>query len=411
MWIPLVIFGLTYVVVAGQRIPGVRLDRPSAALCGAVLMVASGALTHAEAYDAINLDTIGLLLGMMVLAGYLVDAAFFRTLARLTMTHAKTARTLLVALVLVAGALSAVLVNDVVCLMFTPIVLLVVREARLPPLPYLIGLASASNIGGVATLTGNPQNMIIGTTAHLSYARYVARMAPVAAVGLVLDAVILVYLFRHDLPRGRLAIGRVEGPAVDRPLAIKSVVVLACVVVGFLAGRSMSGMALLGAAVVTLVARRPPRPVYARLDWPLLLFFAALFVVVAGVARTGLLAAVHQALHPWFGDSAPRQLVTFGIFTELGSNVFSNVPFVLLAREWVPKLAMPEYQWTGLAMTSTLAGNLTLFGSVANLIVFELAGPDGRVRFWGFLRVGGVITAATTAVGFAVLLLEMGWGV
>jgi Na+/H+ antiporter NhaD/arsenite permease-like protein len=410
VWVPLTIFGLTYLVIAGQRIPGVRLDRPSGALCGAVLMVVTGRLTLPEAYAAINLDTLSLLLGMMVLSAYLMEAAFFRSLARFTVTRAGTARTLLVGLVFMAGGLSAILVNDVVCLMFTPIVVAVVREMRLPPLPYLLALTSAANIGGVVTLAGNPQNMIIATSSGLGYARYALRMAPVGVLGLIVDAALLLWMFRRELPPGWLPRPHVEPPPVDRRLMIKSLAVLALVVGGFLSGRSLAGMALLGAAVLTLIARAAPRPVFARIDGALLLFFAGLFVVVEGAARTGILDRAHSAILPLLGGSPGRQLVTFGLFTEIASNLLSNVPFVLVARAWVPHLALPEYQWTGLAMTSTLAGNLTLVGSVANLIVFELAGPEGRVGFLRFLRHGAIITVATTAIGFAVLLLEMSWG-
>jgi Na+/H+ antiporter NhaD/arsenite permease-like protein len=199
-------------------------------MCGAIVMVIAGGLSRQEAYSAINLDTIGLLLGMMVLSAYLMESFFFRTLAYFTVTHTRSARSLLVGLVFVAGGLSAVLVNDVVCLMFTPIVLLVTRQAKLPTLPFLIALASASNIGGVMTLTGNPQNMIIGTTAALSYARFTLRMLPVGVLGLCADALLLVWMFRHQLPTAPLERPEVARPPLNRPLVAKSLLVLALVV-------------------------------------------------------------------------------------------------------------------------------------------------------------------------------------
>jgi Na+/H+ antiporter NhaD/arsenite permease-like protein len=409
--IPLLIFSLTYLVISGQRIPGLRLDRPSAALCGAVFMVLSGTLTLPQAYAAVDLDTITLLLGMMIIAAYLAEAAFFRAVAHRAATHAGSARGLLFIIIAVAGLASTVLVNDTVCLMMTPIVLAIVRELGLPPLPYLLAVASASNIGGVMTLTGNPQNMIIATASKLSYTTYTARMAPVALGGLALDALILSWMFRRALPPGPLEQPKLTPPRVDRMLLGKSLVVLAAVMVGFIAGRSMPGMALAGAAILTLIARAEPRPVFARIDWPLLLFFSGLFVVIEGAAHTGILTRLYTAVTPYVGTSPERQLVTFGLFSELAANLFSNVPYVLVARHFVPALAQPEYQWTGLAMCSTLAGNLTVVGSVANLIVLELAGPDNHITFLGFLRYGAVITFATTALGLAVLLAEMrlGW--
>lgn len=407
MWAPLVVFALTYLVISGQRIPGVRLDRPSAALCGAVAMVLLGTLSHREAYAAIDLDTLSLLLGMMLIAAYLAEAAFFRTIAHRAATHAGSPRTLLVVVVVTTGLASTVLVNDTVCLMMTPIVLAVVREAGLPPWPYLLAVATASNIGGVMTLTGNPQNMIVATAGHLSYARYALRMAPVALGGLALDAALLAWMFRRELPRGRLVPPKLPAPPLDRVLVAKALAVLAFVVAGFLSGRSMPGMALAGAAILTLIARAAPRPVFARLDWSIILFFAGLFVVIQGAAKTGLLERLYAVALPYLGDTPARQLVGFGLFSQVASNLFSNVPYVLVARGFVPRLLEPEYQWTGLAMTSTLAGNLTIVGSVANLIVLELAGPDGHVGFFRFFRYGVVITVATTALGFAVLIAEM----
>jgi Na+/H+ antiporter NhaD/arsenite permease-like protein len=409
MAIPLTIFCLTYLVVAGQRIPGVRLDRPSAALCGAVAMVLSGTLTQREALAAVDLDTLCLLLGMMIIAAYLAEAAFFRTVAYRASLHAGSARGLLLIVVAAAGLASTVLVNDTVCLMMTPLVLAVVRELELPPLPYLFAVASASNIGGVMTLTGNPQNMIIATASHLSFSGYALRMAPVAIGGLIIDGALLLWLFRRELPKGSLPRPHVAPPPLDRWLVGKSLLVLGGVVLGFLGGRSLPGMALAGAAVLTLIARSSPRPVFARIDWPLLLFFSGLFVVIAGAAHTGMLARLYAGFAPHLGRSAETQLITFGIFSELASNLFSNVPYVLVARNFVPALARPEYQWMGLAMTSTLAGNLTVVGSVANLIVLELAGPDGHIGFFRFLRYGALITLATTAFGFLVLLVEMRW--
>jgi Na+/H+ antiporter NhaD/arsenite permease-like protein len=410
VWPTLTVFILTYAVISGQRVPGLRLDRPSAALCGAVLMVLVRTLSPAEAYAAISLDTLSLLLGMMIIAAFLAESAFFRTVAYRAAMHAGTPRTLLIIVVVVAGLSSTVLVNDVVCLMMTPIVLAVVRELQLPPLPYMLAVATASNIGGVMTLTGNPQNMIIATAGHLSFARYTLRMAPVALVGLAIDAALLVRLFHRELGKTRLPHPTLPPPPLDRWLVGKSLVILAFVMCGFLSGHSMPGMALAGAALLTLVAQVAPRPVYARVDWSIILFFAGLFVVIQGAARTGVLELMFNGIAPLLGASAERQMVTFGLFSVLASNLFSNVPYVLIARHFVPRLAHPEYQWIGLAMTSTLAGNLTMVGSVANLIVLELAGPDGHVGFLRFLKYGGVIVLATTGFGLTVLLVEMRLG-
>jgi Na+/H+ antiporter NhaD/arsenite permease-like protein len=411
VWMSVVIFTLTYLVISGQRLPLLRLDRPSAALCGAVAMVLSGALSSQEAYAAINFDTISLLLAMMLFCAYLSEAGFFRLLAYRTVLRARTPSRLLIGLVFAAGALSAVLVNDAVCVMFTPIVVQVVRDAALPPLPFLLALASAANIGGVVSLAGNPQNMIIGTSGHLAFGRYFFRMLPVGILGLALDAALLYLLFHKELPKEPLPLPKVAPPVGDRETIRKALVALSSVVVGFLLGRPMAGTALVGAVLLMIMARTASRAAFEKVDWSLLVFFASLFVVIEGAARSGLVARAHDALAPLFGSSAASQLIRFGLFTEMASNVFSNVPYVLVARNWVQRLAQPEYQWTGLAMSATLSGNLTLVGSVANLIVFELAGPLGRVGFLRFFRYGLLITAVTSLVGFGVLLVEMRLGV
>jgi Na+/H+ antiporter NhaD/arsenite permease-like protein len=154
------------------------------------------------------------------------------------------------------------------------------------------------------------------------------------------------------------------------------------------------------------VAGRRPREALGRVDWPLLVFFAGLFVVVAGVARAGAAARMHDAVAPLLGAGGARQVVAFSIFTVVGSQLVSNVPFVILAGEWIPRMEDPRLVWLATALASTLAGNLTVLGSVANVIVLELAGSRARISFWRFARIGAVITALTLGAGLAVLLLE-----
>jgi Na+/H+ antiporter NhaD/arsenite permease-like protein len=407
---PLCIFAATYLIVSGVRVPLLRLDRTSGALVGAVAMVVCGALTEQAAFAAVNWDTIALLLGMMILTAYLIEARFFRALAWLTAARAGSARTLLVALIAVGGALSALLVNDTVCLMFTPLVLAVVDEARLPAEPYLLGLASATNLGGVASFTGNPQNMIVATRSHIRFLDYSGHMAAVAALGLVADAALLTWLYRRELPAGPLPVPHTERPRVDRPLLAKALAALALVVIGFSLGLSLPGTAMAGAALLILLARRPPREALEKIDFSLLLFFAALFVVVAGVGRSGALEQALAWVVPRLGESGPRQLATLSGATLVGSNVFSNVPWVLLASELPPRMVDPRHAWIALAMSSTVAGNLTIFGSVANMIVLEMAGERGKIGFWRFLRFGAPLTLITVAIGLAVLLAERAGG-
>jgi Na+/H+ antiporter NhaD/arsenite permease-like protein len=256
----------------------------------------------------------------------------------------------------------------------------------------------------VATLTGNPQNMIVGTHSGWSYAGFALRMLPVAAGGLVIDWAFLRWRFRESLPREPFST-RPGRPRVRKRLLVKGLAVTAFVLAGFLAGRGLSGMAMAGAAVMIVIARVPPGPLLERLNWSLLVFFSGLFVVVAGLNQAGWGEVFFRASAAHLGQTPLTQLVTFSGVVAALSNVVSNVPLVLVAVPWVPRLANPPLTWLALAMASTLAGNLTLVGSVANVIVAELARGRARLGFREFLVAGVPVTLLTLAWGVAVLAL------
>ena len=410
----LAIFLFTYVFIAGIRLPFPRLDRPGGALVGAVLMVVTGVVAPAEVFNhsdnparhAVDMDTLVLLLGMMLLADYLSQASFFRAAGAWALRKAHTPRLLLVAVSVTSAVLSAFLVNDTICLMLTPLVLIVVEEARLPPLPYLLAICMSSNAGSVATYTGNPQNMLIQGASELSYARFAAYMALPALVATAVVVVGLLYVFRGQLSHERFTTHS-PPPQVDRPLLALTLVTLAGVVTAFFLGLPMSWSALTGAAVVMLLSRRgEPREAMERADYVLLLFFACLFVVVFGVNKAGWADDIHQLFAPFMSGPPWRETLGFAALTLVASNLFSNVPFVMLARAWVPTLHDPALGWQVLALGSTLAGNLTLIGSVANLIVFEAARGKAELSFLGYLRVGVPITLVSFVLALAVLLAE-----
>ncbi len=406
MTVALLIFVVTYVAVAGLRLPYVLVDRPAAAMCGAVAMVAFGVLSVDEAYAAVHMDTITLLLGMMIIAAYLMEAAFFRNIAWFVVTRARSARSLLWALVFVSGGLSALLVNDTVCLMFTPLVLAVIVEADLPALPYLLALATATNLGGLATYTGNPQNMIVGAAPGApSFLGYTAHALPVALLSLAADAALLSWLFRRELPVGPLKERAPPRAYLDKVLAGKALAALALFVGLAMAGFRLAGAAMAAAALLILAARHTPKKALLRVDWILLLFFAGLFVVVRGVEKSGALQLAFDRLTPVFARHDALGPLSFAAFIVVASNLISNVPLVLVAVKLVPALPDPTRGYILLAMASTLAGNLTLFGSMANLIVFESAGERGRIGFRRFFAYGSLITFTTLLIALAVLWL------
>ena len=403
--IAIAIFAMTYALIGGRRLKVLPLNRPAAALLGAVLMVALGVMTPDEAYRAVDYNTLVLLLGMMLISAYLYLAGFFDWAAAEILKLAKTPQRLLLYLILTSGVLSALLVNDTVCLMLTPLVVAVIVRGRLPLLPYLLALATSANIGSVATLVGNPQNMIIGHMSHIPFLRFSAALLPAAVVGLALDYAILNIGFRKVLRTARIHHDVTPSRPLDRRLLAVTAATLALVFVGFMAGLNLAWTALTGAAVVMVLARRDTHETLKLVDWHLLVFFAALFVVVEGLNSTGMPDEIYGHLHGLFGMTATSQVWNFTWFSVAGSNVFSNVPFVLVAGKWIGNFAHPERMWKVLALATTLAGNLTILGSVANIIVVESARKHIEIGFWDYAKYGIPLTVLTTLVGTALLLL------
>jgi len=409
----LVVFCVTYLVIASRELHFLKLDRPAGATVGAVAMVLVGGLPMDAALKAIDLHVLILLFGVLLIAAYLMEAQFFRLAAYLVLTRAGSARSLMFGLVFVAGALSAFLVNDTVCIVLTPLVVAVTVEARLPTLPYLIGLASAANVGGVISLAGNPQNMIVGAAAEgrLGFAHYMLLTLPVGLACLASNAALLSWLFRFDLPAGPLIERQPPRPAVDKALTIKGLGALVLFAGLAFAGVSLSGAAVTAAAALMLAARsRVPRDAFRHVDWPLLVFFAGLFIVVAGIAHAGVIERVFHHVAPLIDRGDITGDLAFIALVVIASNVISNVPLVLVAVAWVPHMHDPTWGYIMLAVASTLAGNLTLFGSVANIIVMESAGPRGEVGFWRFLRYGSILTIVDLVLAFGILFGERAVG-
>ncbi len=401
----ILIFAFTYLLISGRRLKILPLNRPAAALLGTVLMVATGVMTPEEAYRAVDYNTLVLLLGMMLIAAYLFLAGFFDWAADWVLRVGKTPQRLLLFLILTSGVLSALLVNDTVCLMLTPLVVVVMVRGKLPLAPYLLALAMSANIGSVATLVGNPQNMIIGSLSKIPFARFSVSLVPVALVCLAIQYAVLRVGFREVLAGA--TIQRSEAPTrrLDRRLIKLSFFTLALVFVGFLIGLNLAWTALAGGALVMVLARHDTHEVLKQVDWHLLVFFAALFVVVEGLNRTGLPDQVYGHVRGVFGATATSQAWNLAWFSALGSNVFSNVPFVLVAGKWIANFAQPELMWKVMALATTFAGNLTILGSVANIIVVESARGHVEVGFWDYAKFGIPVTVLTTIAGMLILLL------
>ena len=378
--IAVVAFAGTYLGLALGRLPFLRVDRTGVAIIGAALVVVSGVLPWDIAVAAVDAHTIVLLFGMMIVAAYLRLSGFFRLVTYAAVRRAHTPVGLLALIVAAAGILSALFVNDVVCLVMAPIVLDLTRQLRLPAQPYLIGLATAANVGSVATLTGNPQNMLVGSFSGIGYRTFLLREAPVAVVGLLLVFAVIWLAYRRRLPEALPALDLEERFVVHRALMTKTIVAVSVMLVAFLAGVPIALVAIAGAACCLLTRRVNPDKVYREIDWGLLVLFAGLFVVIAGVEASGLT----DVLLGWASAIGLYRPVVLTAITAVLSNLVSNVPAVLLFKTLIP----------------------TILGSVANLIVVEHARGAGiRIGFVEHGTIGVPVTVLTLIAGWLLLII------
>jgi len=386
----------SYFVFALGKFPWMKIDRPGAAIIGAVLMVAFRVVGAAEALQSIDFATIVLLFSMMVIVAHLRLGGFFERIAEWIVARLRPHH-LLPTVIFTCGVLSAFLVNDIVCLVMTPFVLHMARRLGVPPVPYLLAVATASNIGSVATITGNPQNILIGSLSGITYRDFLAHLGPIAVAGLFLDWA-LIHRLTSTRTRDRVAVAEVLSASEFQhaPMRPKPVVVLAIVLAGFLAGAPPAMVAALGAASLLITRTVEPRKVYAHIDWGLLVFFVGLFIIVAGAQRAGLTERLLEPIARW----DLHRLAIFVPAVAVVSNLVSNVPAVMLLRGVIGSFPDPHAGWLALAMASTLAGNLTITGSIANIIVVERAAAEGvEIGFREYFRIGLPVTVATLVLG------------
>lgn len=393
------IFIASYFVFALGKFPGLKIDRPGAAIIGAVAMVAFRIVPANEALHFIDFSTLVLLFSMMLIVGNLHLVGFFEWNVEFVLRRLKPA-SLLPAVVFACGLFSAFFVNDIVCLVMVPFVMAVTRRMKLAPTPYLLAVATGSNVGSVATITGNPQNMLIGSFSGISYHDFFFHLGPVALVGLFLNWAVLHWMLlrrrREAAPAEAIPL-----PPVDLSRLTKPVVVVSAVIIGFLAGVPPAMMAALGAAALLITRTTEPRKLYDEVDWGLLVFFVGLFLIVGGAENAGIVARLLALARYW----NLQRLDVFTLVVTVFSNIVSNVPAVMLLKSLVPGFTNPHTAWLALAMASTLAGNLTITGSVANIIVVEAARPDVHIGFWDYFRVGFPITFLTILFGLLWLAL------
>jgi Na+/H+ antiporter NhaD/arsenite permease-like protein len=409
VWLTSLVFTLTYFGLAVGKVPGLRVDRAGIALVGATLMLVTGLLSleQAVSQESIDYQTLALLFGMMIVIAFLRLSGFFEHVTALALRRIRSPLGLLAATIALAGVLSAFLINDIVCLTLTPLVLHLARKLRFDPVPHLIALATAANIGSTGTITGNPQNIYIGFHSGIPYLRFALRLLPVTVLGLGLNFLVVALVYRARLlaptngPENGRALGETAanhvGSRAHRWLQRKSVTVTLVTVVLFFTGLPLELIAL-GAASLLLLGRVKSEKVYRRVDWDLLVMFTGLFIVVHAFQ---IHIVTRWGIDSW-GWLIARPVDLLSVVAAALSNLVSNVPAVLLLEPILKAVpaADRETAWLALAMSSTFAGNLTVLGSVANLIVVENASRDGvAISFWEYCKVGIPLTLLTLALG------------
>lgn len=398
----LVIFLLTYAGVALGRIPGLMLDRTGIALLGAIALVASGIVPLNEAVAAIDLPTILLLYALMVVSAQLRLGGFYTWVAFRSSRLAARPEMLLAAVMGLAAALSALLANDIICLAFTPVLCATLLAAGRRPLPYLLGLAAASNIGSAATIIGNPQNMLIGQVGRLDFGAFLRWCAPPSLLALLAAYGLICWTYRATLQEQTAATPTAqaaEWPEFNRWQSSKGLLATGLLVLLFFTPLPRELSAITVAGILLCSRRMHSRQILELVDWHLITLFCALFIVIHAINAQGLPARIIDTLAAH--GINPTHLFTLAGVSTLMSNLVSNVPAVMLLMRFINPLQ--PAQWYTLAVSSTFAGNLVVIGSIANLIVIEQARPFGVIiSFRDHARIGVPVTLCS-------LLILGGW--
>jgi len=405
------VFLLTYVLISLRNIGRFPLERPAVAMLGAALMLVLGVLTPTGAIAAINLDVILLLVGMMVLVSGLDVCGFFDFVSSRLASRARSQTSFLVWLMLATAFLSALVLNDTIALLVTPVVVRATRALRVNPVPYLVAVAVAANVGSVATQVGNPQNAYIAIRSQIPFLTFTAYLLPVAAACLAVSVVVVWIAFRRDLATPIRRGPPLPPVRLQRTGLAVTVGITTAVAIAFFASTPnwLPLIALAGGAFVLFflpfVSTATPRTLVSKVDWSIVLFFIGLFIVLEGVRTSGLSDVIQDGFTAASGDRAGG-LVWLAGLSALLSNLISNVPAVLLLSEVVDGAGGPLQLWLGLAASSTLAGNATILGAACNVIVVQVAARDGvTVSMKDFVKAGLPVTLATLFLSTALLAI------
>jgi len=396
LWITLTIVTLTYIGVALGRVPWFRANRTTITLVGVGLLLITRQIGFSDLRSFLDIDTLVLLFAMMIINANLRLAGFFSLAGNYLLRLTRNPRVFLGLEIIVVGVFSALFLNDTICLMFTPLILELTLSIDRNPLPYLIALATAANIGSTATLTGNPQNMIVGIASGIPFVDFTLALAPIAILSLAAIYFVVILIYPQEFSKRNIFKIHPAGRAPYYPALLKKcLIILAGLLAAFLLGAPVAESAFLAACLLLITRRIKPEKVFAEIDWGILVFFAALFIVTGSLEANG----VTKLLSNLTQQTGEVNAFSLSAISLILSNLVSNVPAVLLLRPLVSALADPMPGWLTLAASSTLAGNLTLLGSVANLIVAESAAKRRiTLGFWEYTHAGVLITLISMVI-------------
>lgn len=403
-FIATIIFALTYIGIIFTKLPRLNIDRPTAAFVGAVAMLCFGVVNLQEAVSFIDFNTIFLLLGMMLMISVLKADGFFDAAASEILLFATSRFKLLVYTVFITGIASAFLVNDAVVLIFTPIIISVCTGSGLNPLPYLMAEILASNAGSLMTMTGNPQNMLIGINSGMTYSEFMLHLLPISMLGMLIIVAVIRFVYRKDFSDKTPLTHKTSQTPLKKP-KLTSAIIFLLLTIAFFFGKILDlplcVLAMVASSLAILLSDHKPAELMKGVDWVLLLFFASLFIVVGAVGHTGVLDFMFKLP---LQDDLAGILSIHGISIVM-SQILSNVPYTVLM---LPLLQTADSQtlWLALASASTLAGNATILGAMANIIVIESADKLGvKISFREFFKSGILVTLATYAISLLFLSL------
>jgi Na+/H+ antiporter NhaD/arsenite permease-like protein len=406
-WTTIIIVAITFIGIAIGKLPVIKTNRTTISLIGVALLIFTNQVDFSKIQTYIDFDTIILLFSMMIINANLKMAGFFVVIDQGLSRLIKTPRTFLAIEIFTVGILSALFLNDTICLMFTPFIVTLVFNLNRNPFPYLVALATAANLGSVATLTGNPQNMIIGVASGISYLDFTLALLPIALSGMGVIWLVIVKMYPFEFRKGeKLKPQPNFSHPVQKPLLTKSLVITSGLLIAFLSGAPIAMASFIAASILLVTRRHKPEAVFAEFDWTLLVFFAAMFILSGSLETSGVTTTLIDL------NSLAKQATIFNLtlITGVLSNLISNVPAVLLLKPVVASMENARLGWLTIAAASTLAGNLTLLGSVANLIVAEIA-ERWRIdlNFWEYTKSGAIITILSLAISVLWLNLLYIW--